>query len=136
MKKNKYPKTKLAMFRKNVLLKIEEINDNIKGIRSTTSNNSSMFSDHVLEDHNEGTEAHEVEKSFLLMSRESDYVTNLQKALHRIDTGTYGICQVYQDDPEKCECLDSPLIPEERLLEVPTATKGVFCTEKKKLNLL
>ncbi|GIT10440.1 MAG: hypothetical protein CM1200mP31_6090 [Candidatus Neomarinimicrobiota bacterium] len=42
-----------------------------------------MFSDHVLEDHNEGTEAHEVEKSFLLMSRESDYVTNLQKALHR-----------------------------------------------------
>ena len=136
MKKKKYPKTKLAMFRKNILLKIEEINENIKGIRSTTSNDSSMFSDHVLEDHNEGTEAHEVEKSFLLMSRESDYVTNLQKALHRIDTGTYGICQVYQDDPEKCECPDSPLIPEERLLEVPNATKGVFCKEKKKLNLL
>ena len=136
MKKNKYPKTKLAVFRKNILLKIEEINENIKGIRSTTSNDSSMISDHVLEDHNEGTEAHEVEKSFLLMSRESDYVTNLQKALHRIDTGTYGICQVYQDDPEKCECPDSPLIPEERLLEVPNATKGVFCKEKKKLNLL
>ena len=136
MKKKKYPKTKLAIFRKNILLKIEEINDNIKGIRSTTSNDSSMFSDNASEDHNEGTEAHEVEKSFLLMSRESDYVTNLQKALHRIDTGTYGICEVYQDDPEKCECLDSPLIPEERLLEVPNATKGVFCKEKKKLNLL
>ena len=136
MKKNKYPKTKLAMFRKNILLKIEEVNDNIKGIRSTTSNDSSMFSDNASEDHNEGTEAHEVEKSFLLMSRESDYVTNLQKALHRIDTGTYGICQVYQDDPEKCECPDSPLIPEERLFEVPNATKGVFCKEKKKLNLL
>ena len=117
------------MFRKNILLKIEEINENIKGIRSTTSNDSSMFSDNASEDHNEGTEAHEVEKSFLLMSRESDYVTNLQKALHRIDTGTYGICQVYQDDPEKCECPDSPLIPEERLLEVPNATKGVFCKE-------
>ncbi len=51
------------MFRKNVLLKIDEINDNIKGIRSTASNDSSMFSDHILEDHNEGTEAHEVEKS-------------------------------------------------------------------------
>ncbi len=101
------------MFRKNVLLKIDEINDNIKGIRSTASNDSSMFSDHILEDHNEGTEAHEVEKSF-----------------------TYGICQVYQDDAEKCECPDSPLIPEERLLEVPNATKGVFCKEKKKLNLL
>ena len=136
MKKKKYPKTKLAMFRKNILLKIEEVNDNIKGIRSTTSNDSSMFSDNASEDHNEGTEAHEVEKSFLLMSRESDYVTNLQKALYRIDAGTYGICEVYQDDPEKCECLDSPLIPEERLLEVPNATKGVFCKEKKKLNLL
>ena len=136
MKKKKYPKTKLAIFRKNILLKIEEVNDNIKGIRSTTSNDSSMFSDNASEDHNEGTEAHEVEKSFLLMSRESDYVTNLQKALHRIDTGTYGICEVYQDDPEKCECPDSPLIPEERLSEVPNATKGVFCKEKKKLNLL
>ena len=124
------------MFRKNILLKIEEVNDNIKGIRSTTSNDSSMFSDNASEDHNEGTEAHEVEKSFLLMSRESDYVTNLQKALHRIDNGTYGICQVYQDSSEKCECPDSPLIPEERLLEVPNATKGVFCKEKKKLNLL
>ena len=40
------------------------------------------------------------------------------------------------DDPEKCECPESPLIPEERLLEVPNATKGVFCKEKKKLNLL
>ena len=136
MKKKKYPKTKLAMFRKNILLKIEEVNDNIKGIRSTTSNDSSMFSDNASEDHNEGTEAHEVEKSFLLMSRESDYVTNLQKALYRIDAGTYGICEVYQDDPEKCECPDSPLIPEERLSEVPNATKGVFCKEKKKLNLL
>jgi len=73
------------MFRKNILLKIEEINDNIKGIRSTTSNDSSIFSDNVLEDHSEGTETHEVEKSFLFMSRESDYVTNLQKALHRVD---------------------------------------------------
>ena len=117
------------MFRKNVLLKIDEINDNIEGIRSSASNDSSMFSDHVLEDHNEGTEAHEVEKSFLLMSRESDYVTNLQKALHRIDTGTYGICQVYQDDAEKCECPDSPLIPEERLLEVPNATKETPITD-------
>ena len=45
------------MFRKNILLKIEEVNDNIKGIRSTTSNDSSMFSDNASEDHNEGTEA-------------------------------------------------------------------------------
>tara|TARA_Y100001970_G_scaffold280498_1_gene389598 strand:+ start:106 stop:513 length:408 start_codon:yes stop_codon:yes gene_type:complete len=134
--KSKYSKAKLEMFRKNILQKIEDINENMKGIRSSTLNESSLFSDNSSEDHDEGTESHEVEKSFLLMSRESDYLVNLEKALQRIDDGSYGICQVYIDDSEKCECPQSPLIPEERLLEVPNATKGVFCKEKKKLNLL
>ena len=125
------------MFRKNILQKIEEINENMKGIRSSSTDESSLFSDNSSEDHDEGTESHEVEKSFLLMSRESDYLINLEKALQRIDDGSYGICQVYVDnDDKKCECPEWPLIPEERLLEVPNATKGVFCKEKKKLNLL
>ena len=124
------------MFRKNILQKIEEINENMKGIRSSSTDESSLFSDNSSEDHDEGTESHEVEKNFLLMSRESDYLINLEKALQRIDDGSYGICQVYTDDAEKCECPESPLIPEERLLAVPNATKGVFCKEKKKLNLL
>ena len=126
------------MFRKNILRKIEEINQSMQGIRSSDSNESSLFSsDASSEDHDEGTESHEVEKSFLLMSRESDYLTNLEKALRRIDDGSYGICQVYVDnDEKKCECPECPLIPEERLLAVPNATKGVFCKEKKKLNLL
>tara|TARA_B100000131_G_scaffold74903_1_gene71302 strand:+ start:8781 stop:9191 length:411 start_codon:yes stop_codon:yes gene_type:complete len=135
--KKKYSKAKLEMFRKNILQKIEEINENMKGIRSSSTDESSLFSDNSSEDHDEGTESHEVEKSFLLMSRESDYLINLEKALQRIDDESYGICQVYtEEDPEKCECPESPLIPEERLLEVPNATKGVFCKEKKKLNLL
>ena len=134
--KSKYSKAKLEIFRKNILKKIEEINENMQGIRSSDDNDSSLFLDTASEDHDEGTESHEVEKNFLLMSRESDYLTNLEKALQRIDDESYGICDVYTDDPEKCECPESPLIPEERLLEVPNATKGVFCKEKKKLNLL
>ena len=136
--KSKYSKAKLEIFRKNILQKMEEINESIQGIRSSNLDvdENSLFSDNSSEDHDEGTESHEVEKNFLLMSRESDYLTNLEKALQRIDDGSYGICQVYTDDAEKCECPESPLIPEERLLEVPNATKGVFCKEKKKLNLL
>ena len=136
--KSKYSKAKLAKFKKNILQKIEEINESIQGIRSSNLDvdENSLFSDNSSEDHDEGTESHEVEKNFLLMSRESDYLTNLEKALQRIDDGSYGICQVYTDDAEKCECPESPLMPEERLLEVPNATKGVFCKEKKKLNLL
>ena len=136
MAKTKYSKTELEKFKKNIHNKMYDMNENIEAVRSTTSSNNSVFAENNTEDHNEGTEAHEVEKSFLLMSRESDYIVNLQKALQRIEDGTYGLCEVYQDDPIKCECPTSPLIDKERLLEVPNATKGVFCKEKKKLNLV
>ncbi len=136
MAKTKYSKADLEKFKKNIHSKMYDINENIEAVRSTTSSNSSVFAENNTEDYNEGTEAHEVEKSFLLMSRESDYIVNLQKALQRIEDGTYGLCEVYQEDPIKCECPTSPLIDKERLLEVPNATKGVFCKEKKKLNLV
>jgi RNA polymerase-binding transcription factor DksA len=134
--KTKYSKSELKKFEKNIHEKMGDISDNIHAVRSTSSSKSSVFLENNTEDHNEGTEAHEVEKSFLLMSRESDYIVNLKKALQRIKDGTYGICQVYQSDPRKCECPSSPLIEKERLLEVPNATKGVFCKQKKKLNLV
>lgn len=136
MAKKAYTKSELKKFEKNILEKIGEINESIEGVRSTTQPNNSVFIKERSEDFNEGTEAHEVEKNFLLMSRESDYIVNLNKALQRIKDGNYGICEVYQKDAEKCECPDSPLIAKERLMEVPNATKGVFCKEKKKLNLL
>ena len=136
MAKTKYSKSELKKFEKNIYSKMNDISNNIEAVRSTTSSNSSVFLENNTEDHNEGTEAHEVEKSFLLMSRESDYLVNLKKALQRIEDGTYGVCDVYQNDSKKCECPDSPLIDKERLLEVPNATKGVFCKQKRKLNLV
>jgi RNA polymerase-binding transcription factor DksA len=134
--KKAYTKSELKKFEKNILEKIGEINESIEGVRSTTQPNNSVFIEERSEDFNEGTEAHEVEKNFLLMSRESDYIVNLNKALQRIKDGNYGICEVYQKDAEKCECPDSPLIAKERLMEVPNATKGVFCKEKKKLKII
>ena len=125
MAKTKYTKAELKKFEKNILSKISEINDNINAVRSTTSSKSSVFLENNTEDHNEGTEAHEVEKSFLLMSRESDYLVNLEKALQRIKDGTYGICEI-----------SGELISKERLMEVPNATKSVIFKEKKKLNLI
>ena len=134
--KKTYTKTELKKFEKNILDKISEVNESIEGVRSTTEPTNSVFIQERSEDFNEGTEAHEVEKSFLLMSRESDYLVNLKKALQRIQDGTYGICEVFTKDSGKCECPESPLIAKERLMEVPNATKGVFCKEKKKLNLI
>ena len=125
MAKKRYSKAELKKFEKNILSKISEINDNINAVRSTTSSKSSVFLENNTEDHNEGTEAHEVEKSFLLMSRESDYLENVEKAIQRIKDGTYGICEI-----------SGELISKERLMEVPNATKSVIFKEKKKLNLI
>ena len=136
MAKTKYSKSELKKFEKNIYNKMNDISNNIEAVRSTTSGNGSVFLENNTEDYNEGTEAHDVEKSFLLMSRESDYLVNLKKALQRIEDGTYGLCEVYQNDSQTCECTDSPLINKERLLEVPNATKGVFCKQKRKLNLV
>ena len=124
-KKTKYTKAELKKFEENILKKIAEVNENIEGVRSTTQPSNSVFLQERSEDFNEGTEAHEVEKNFLLMSRESDYLINLEKALQRIKDGTYGICEI-----------SGELISKERLMEVPNATKSVIFKEKKKLNLI
>ena len=134
--KKKYSVKELKEFKENILEKIYEVNDQIETVRSTTNNSRNIFMEDKGEDFDEGTESSEVEKSFFLMSRESDYLVNLKKALQRIEDGSYGICEVYQEDPDKCQCLEKPLISKERLIEVPNATKGVLCKEKKNLNLL
>ena len=58
------------------------------------------------------------------MNRESDYIKHLTNALQRIEDGSFGICTI-------CECQ----IPEDRMIEVPNATKCVACKEKEKLNI-
>ena len=58
------------------------------------------------------------------MNRESDYYRHLAKALDRIEDGSFGICSICGE-----------LIPEERMVEVPNATKCVKCKENEKLNL-
>jgi RNA polymerase-binding transcription factor DksA len=69
----------------------------------------------------QGTDAMEREKTFLLASRGSKFVTQLDDALARIDAGTYGVCRV-------CGLL----VPKERLEAVPTAQT---CAEYKNTNL-
>ena len=71
-----------------------------------------------------GTDSHEQEKNFMLMNRGSDYFKNLEIALERIREGSFGICKICED-----------LIPEERMMAVPSATKCVHCKEKEKLGL-
>ena len=127
---NKYSKAKLEKFKKAITEKMGAVSEDIETIKDgigTASNKQggvtpdSIYSVHMAD---AGTDSHEQEKSFMLMNRESDYFKNLKVALDRIQQGTFGVCKICDD-----------LIPEERMMEVPNATKCVKCKEKEKLGL-
>jgi len=127
----KYSKEKLKQFRKSIEKRMEEIAEDMGDIHegildngndSEGSSQESVFSVHMAD---AGTDSFEQEKNYILMGRESDYYKNLEVALDRIDDGIFGICKI---------CAE--LIPEERMLEVPNATKCVGCKEKEKLGLV
>ena len=126
----KYSKAKLNQFRKSIEKRMEEIAEDMGDIHdgildngndSEGSSQESVFSVHMAD---AGTDSFEQEKNYILMGRESDYYKNLEVALDRVDDGIFGICKICEE-----------LIPEERMLEVPNATKCVGCKEKEKLGL-
>jgi len=127
----KYSKAKLAQFRISIEKRMEEIAEDMgdihDGILDNGNNSEGLSQDSVFSVHmaDAGTDTFEQEKNYKLMGRESDYYKNLEIALDRIDDGTFGICKI---------CAE--LIPEERMLEVPNATKCVGCKEKEKLGLV
>ena len=127
----KYSKAKLKQFRASIEKRMEEIAEDMGDIHdgildngndSEGSSQESVFSVHMAD---AGTDSFEQEKNYILMGRESDYYKKLEQALDRIDDGIFGICKI---------CAE--LIPEERMLEVPNATKCVGCKEKEKLGLV
>lgn len=126
----KYSKTKLKIFRETIVKRMEEISQDMDDIKESIMDKGnpkaglsqdSVFSVHMAD---AGSDSFEKEKSFMFMSRESDYYKNLSHALERIDQEDFGVCKI-------CD----GLIPEERLLEVLNATKCVDCKTKDKLNL-
>ena len=126
----KYSKTKLKVFRSSIEKRMEEIatdmDDIQDGILDKSSSGGGLSQESVYSVHmaDAGTDSFEQEKNYNLMSRESDYYKNLEVALERIDDGTFGMCNICED-----------LIPEERMIEGPNATKCVKCKEKDKLGL-
>ena len=127
----KYSKAKLKQFRISIEKRMEEIAEDMgdihDGILDNGNNSEGLSQDSVFSVHmaDAGTDTFEQEKNYKLMGRESDYYKNLEIALDRIDDGIFGICKI---------CAE--LIPEERMLEVPNATKCVGCKEKEKLGLV
>ena len=127
----KYTKSKLKKFQKQIVEKMGSVSEEVdtlrEGIGSATNKQGGVTPDAIYSLHmaDAGTDSHEQEKNFMLMNRGSDYFKSLEIALERIREGSFGICKI---------CLD--LIPEERMMAVPSATKCVDCKEKEKLGLV
>ena len=102
---------------------LDDIKDNLEtNTRGTASlSQDSVYSVHMAD---AGTDSYEREKGFHFMNRETDYYKFLIKALERINDGSFGVCNICEE-----------LIPEERMMEVPNATKCVQCKESEKLNI-
>ena len=130
MPTKKYSKTKLAAFRKSIEKRLEAVVNDLDDIKHSIDKNTrgtaSMSQDSVysVQMADAGTDSNEREKGYHFMNRETDYYKYLMKALERIDDGTFGICTICEE-----------LIPEERMLEVPNATKCVQCKVHEKLNI-
>ena len=130
MSLKKYSKSKLAKFKKSIETKLNEVAhelDDIKdNLETNTRGTASLSQDSVYSVHmaDAGTDSYEREKGFHFMNRETDYYKFLIKALERIKDGSFGVCNICEE-----------LIPEERMMEVPNATKCVQCKESEKLNI-
>ena len=129
MPPKKYSKKKLAFFKKHIEAKLKNLTDDLDDSRdsleSSTGSDSlaqeSVYSVHMAD---AGTDSYEREKGYHFINRKTDYIKALTTALERIEDGTFGVCVITGE-----------LIPEERMLEVPNATKSVDAKEQEKLNL-
>ena len=129
MAAKKYSKKKLAFFKKHIEAKLKNLTDDLddsrESLESSTGSDSlsqdSVYSVHMAD---AGTDSYEREKGYHFINRKTDYIKALTTALERIEDGTFGVCVITGE-----------LIPEERMLEVPNATKSVDAKEQEKLNL-
>lgn len=108
-------------FRKLILQKREKLLKELgylenEVMNSTSKDSSGDLSGYSFHMADQGTDAEEREKAFLLASREGRYIYHLNQALRRIDDGTYGRCGVCGKQ-----------ISKERLKAVPHATKCIVC---------
>ncbi|NOZ04323.1 MAG: hypothetical protein GXO92_06940 [FCB group bacterium] len=130
-KKKRYTKSELNKIKKAIMERMDqvvfEMGEIKDGISDTGPTNTSLSPDSIYSLHmaDAGTDSHEREKNYLLMTRENSYYRNLEMALERLEQEDFGVCQICGD-----------LIPYERILEVPNTTKCVDCKTKEKLNLI
>ncbi len=115
--RKQYSEKELKEFKKIILNKLKEAEDDYNLLKLTLSNSDNHGIDDtspsfkLLED---GSDILSKEESAMMAVRQSKYILNLKNALLRIENKTYGICRI-----------TGKLIPTERLRSVPHATLSI-----------
>lgn len=96
-KRTPFSKKELEYFRGLIMDKRQAAQEDIERMRGQLadareqSENDTAYSFHMAD---AGTDAMEREKLYLMIARQQKYVGYLERALERIENGTYGICKV------------------------------------------
>ena len=117
-------KQQLELFKELILKKRAKILEQMgfleeSTLSSTVKDSSGDLSSYPFHLADQGTEAEEREKAFLFASREGRFLYHLDKALERIENGTYGKCRLCGKN-----------VGIERLKAVPHATLCIECKSK------
>ncbi len=94
---------------------LEQSKDRADNMAQSESTNA-IYSSHMAD---AGSDHQEIEKAYYWVARENKFIQYLNRALDKIDEGTFGICS-------SCESL----ISKERLLEVPHTNSCFDCKSK------
>lgn len=113
-----YTRTELEEFKQIINKKLEDARNEHKLLANSLKEFSGNSADSInfTEYGNESREKEQVE---ILMARQGKFIDKLEKALIRIENGTYGICRI-----------SGEIIPKERLRVVPHATTTVAAKMK------
>lgn len=105
--KTHYTKAELVEFKELILKKLAESKEEYKGLqdslKDSTDNGADAFNFTEM-----GTEIADKEHAEMMMARIGKFIDSLERALIRIENGSYGRCKV-----------TGKLIPKERLRVVP-----------------
>lgn len=116
--------TDLEFFRQLILEKKRQASADVEDLervsridgQQESSDERSAYSLHMAD---RGTDAMEREKNMLFAQRGGDYLDNLEEALQRVDSKTFGVCRICGGD-----------IGRARLEAVPIATQCIACKSK------
>jgi len=117
----RYSDDDLKTFKELIEKKLESAREELKDLKDSLDNHNESLAGNKSWNMEEGSDTSDMEYMMNQISRQHQYLRNLEAALVRIENKTYGICRV-----------TGKLIPKERLRLVPHATLSVEAKQSRR----